>query len=260
MTDMPKYTAPDFDALVKEQAVLEQDAIERDKVDQFMRDRFFNEYVKSYDDKMAARKATIIENRAIIKYAAERHFLRTGDKPSHKAITISVSSPHKYNKDEALKWALKQGGLRKDKYVRVKKELNVREFNADLKDGTITWSGAETVKKVTVSVDSKLGEYAIIAELEAQAAAQKPAPKPEPVMPPASAARNTPDQPKIKRSDYVRNKEGSVGLVKRIEGYFVIVNILTKESKFLLAECTITDGAEYQRVNKSDGKKPETAA
>ncbi len=203
MTNGNKYETPDWNEMVKEQAVREQAAIEQDEIDLGQRIKFYGLYVKPYDDKLAARKQVIADGRAEIKAVAEKHFMATGEKAEHQALTVSVSDPFKYIKEDAVKWAMKQGGLRKDKYVRVKRELNVLKFNADLKAGKIKWNGAETSKKVTVSMDKALGEWALIAELEAQVEAKpvvvKAEPKPEP------------ETTKIKRGTFIRIKRAVLG-------------------------------------------------
>ena len=286
MTDTPNFNEQ-VEQQIKALAVMENEDAERTKVAEIMRDRFYDFYIKPYTDEIAGRAKAIADKRAEIKAEVEAHFLATGEKPTCKAIQVSVSKPMVIDKDAALVWLQEvdeaTGVSMRDfdisPYKRVKTELNVVPFKAALKDGKIEWNGAEAVQKVTVALDGKLGEYAIIAELEAKveakaepqsksfsllspwgasemrrlsenkAAPEKAEPAPEPKVKPAE--KPTPPTPEFKRGMYAKNAEGKVGLLRKVDALVLTVWIVDREARFVRSECTISNVDEYQGANKS---------
>ncbi len=86
--------------------------------------------------------------RSQIRDDGEKYVLLTGDKKPHDLVDVRYATKPMYDDKEALAWCIEQ----QPEFVKVKKSLDKRPFNAAVKDGTNSFPGAEMVTKITIAI------------------------------------------------------------------------------------------------------------
>lgn len=90
--------------------------------------------------------------------ALEAYVRDVGDLQPHPAVQVRRVSKWAYDKDAVLAQAVERG----DRHlIRVKQELNVREFERQLGQGFIRWADAEQVNSIVIAIDTRLGDLLI---------------------------------------------------------------------------------------------------
>lgn len=90
--------------------------------------------------------------------ALEAYVRDVGDLQPHPAVQVRLVSKWAYDKDAVLAQAVERG----DRHlIRVKQELNVREFERQLGQGFIRWADAEQVNSIVIAIDTRLGDLLI---------------------------------------------------------------------------------------------------
>lgn len=87
------------------------------------------------------------------------HVRDTGDLNPHPSVQVRRVQKWAYDKDAVLALALDRGA---HQLVRVKRELNVREFERQLAQGFIHWADAEQVNDIVIAIDTRLGDLLIM--------------------------------------------------------------------------------------------------
>lgn len=90
--------------------------------------------------------------------ALEAYVRDVGDLQPHPAVQVRRVLKWVYDKDAVLAQAVERG----DRHlIRVKQELNVREFERQLGQGFIRWADAEQVNSIVIAIDTRLGDLLI---------------------------------------------------------------------------------------------------
>lgn len=90
--------------------------------------------------------------------ALQAYVRDTGDLQPHPAVQVRRVSKWAYDKDAVLTLAIERGA---QQLIRVKRELNVREFERQLSQGFIKWADAEPVHDIVIAIDTRLGDLLI---------------------------------------------------------------------------------------------------
>ncbi|HEX2905898.1 MAG TPA: hypothetical protein VHO69_03510 [Phototrophicaceae bacterium] len=140
MTDTPtvtQKTAADWQVLLEAEAREQQVICERIAVAQDMRQRFFDLYVRPYDDEITGLRARSEAVHAALEDMARLHSLATGERAFHPSIIVRAKpQTWTYNDGEVLK-CLKFAGVAA--LIRVKEEINRVELNKALRKGQYLW-------------------------------------------------------------------------------------------------------------------------
>lgn len=91
------------------------------------------------------------------------HVQATGDLTPHPAVTVRRVRKWRYDKAAALEAAQERGELH---LIRIKRELNVREFERALEHGA-TWADAEQVNEIVIAISTRLGDLLITEGMQA---------------------------------------------------------------------------------------------
>lgn len=160
--------AIDWNARILELGALEKETVEALAIKAQMRRRFYQQYIKPYDDEIAALEAAAKAARASLKADAEKHYTSTGEKPEHEALTVVVTNVAMYEDAAALQWAQEN---ERTEFIRVRKpELNKAAFKKAAPE--LDWAGVEMVRTARVDVSKKLQTWSIIAAFEAKQKAE----------------------------------------------------------------------------------------
>jgi len=90
--------------------------------------------------------------------ALQAYVRNEGDLQPHPAVQARRVLKWVYDKDAVLAQAVERG----DRHlIRVKQELNVREFERQLSQGFVRWANAEQVNEVVIAIDTRLGDLLI---------------------------------------------------------------------------------------------------
>lgn len=152
-----------FDALLLELALEHKRVEQRNAVAREMRARMYEAYVKAYDDEIAANETRLAEMEKRLKTDTLAYVAETGDLTPHPKLTFRRTTKLVYDKETMLRLAEDRGALN---LIRVKKELNVREFEHQWRNGHLPWAEVEEVNDPTIAL-SKLGDLLIEAEVRA---------------------------------------------------------------------------------------------
>lgn len=87
------------------------------------------------------------------------HVQATGDLTPHPAVQVRRVQKWAYDKGAVLNAALERGDLH---LIRVKRDLDVREFERQLAQGFIHWADAEQVNDIVIAIDTRLGDLLIM--------------------------------------------------------------------------------------------------
>lgn len=150
----------DFNSRLLELARLE--ATTRDANEQLtaLRDRLFERYIAPLDAAIEINEDRLEEAVATLKADTLRYVAETGDLTPHPSLTFRRTTKLLYDKDAALRAAEDHGA---SNFVRVKKELNVRDFESAWRRGLLPWAEVEEVPAPTVAL-GRLGDLLILAE------------------------------------------------------------------------------------------------
>ena len=110
------------------------------------------------DAEIAANETAPSELEASIKADLLDYMQETGDLHIHPLVTFQRRHKLVYDKEEVLA-SLESEGL--SEYVRVKKELDARRFEADFKSGKLAWVNAEEINAPVIAF-SGLGELLLL--------------------------------------------------------------------------------------------------
>lgn len=89
----------------------------------------------------------------------QAHVQATGDLTPHPAVQVRRVQKWAYDKGAVLNAALERGDLH---LIRVKRDLDVREFERQLAQGFIHWADAEQVNDIVIAIDTRLGDLLIM--------------------------------------------------------------------------------------------------
>lgn len=89
----------------------------------------------------------------------EAYVHETGDLTPHPAVQVRRVQKWVYDKDAVLAEAQERGA---HQLVRIRRELNVPEFERQLKQGFIKWADAEQVNDLVIAIDTRLGDLLIM--------------------------------------------------------------------------------------------------
>lgn len=165
MTDQtitPAEIDTDFDKRLTDLAIRQRDALARVAVATEMRNKFYDLFIKPYEDEIAARLKEVDDIENGLRADLMAYFNETGDRAPHPSVTIRVKQRWAYDKDDALDFAVKAG------LDCIRYSLIVRDFEKLIEK--TEWTGAERVNAPEVVI-SKLGHLAIHADAKAAAAA-----------------------------------------------------------------------------------------
>jgi hypothetical protein len=105
--------------------------------------------------KLKQGDAAVADLENTFRNAVKTHFLTTGDRDVHPAVTFRVVTKIMYDKDVELARVKEKG---QTDFIRVKEELKVREWEKAYKDGSLPDAQVEEVVDVVVAI-GKLGEW-----------------------------------------------------------------------------------------------------
>lgn len=106
----------------------------------------------------AELRAEIEQREQMTRAEIEKWVRETGDLNPHPAVQVRRVQKWVYDKDAVLAAAQERGA---HQLVRVKHELNVPEFERQLKQGFIRWADAEQVNTIVIAIDTRLGDLLI---------------------------------------------------------------------------------------------------
>lgn len=118
------------------------------------REALFAQHVAPLDEAIAALQARTTECEAAIRQDALNAFTTDGELNPHPKIHIQRRYKLVYEKDEVLTALEAEGD---EDYIRIKKELKVREFEKAFRDGKLPYIQAEDVPNPVIAID-KLGD------------------------------------------------------------------------------------------------------
>ena len=153
---------PDFDARLLELA-REQQRVESENAR--LREQLelaYRRYVKPLEDQIAANAARLEQMEDALRADTLRFVAETGNTTPHPSLTFRRTTRLCYDREATLRAAEDHGALN---LVRVKRELNVREFESAWRRGLAAWAEVEEVPAPTVAV-GKLGDLLIQAEVD----------------------------------------------------------------------------------------------
>lgn len=122
--------------------------------------------IASIDEQITALKIRRAEVAAALDTAErqtreylEAYVHETGDLTPHPAVQVRRVQKWVYDKDAVLAEAQERGA---HQLVRIRRELNVPEFERQLKQGFIKWADAEQVNDIVIAIDTRLGDLLIM--------------------------------------------------------------------------------------------------
>lgn len=86
--------------------------------------------------------------RSQLRDDGHNYVLMTGDTRPHELVDVRRTSKPVYDDKEALAWCEENAAH----FVRVKRSLDKRPFNAAVKSDTIEFTGAEMVNEITIAI------------------------------------------------------------------------------------------------------------